>query len=88
MFNQVAILYIRITAIKINCLSVSHCMNTLCPCTWVFVMSSSTQLYCIVHIIIFSIVIAIILSAEPPFQACKGGIHMDALLPVNERKCF
>ena len=59
-------------------------METLCPCTWPFVMIPSGHLYCLVHLVTFSIVIAIILSTDPPLQALSEGV----LLPTDERKRF
>ena len=60
------------------------CMETLCPCTWPFVIMPSAHLYCLVHLVTFSIVIAIILSTDPPLQALSEGV----LLPTDERKRF
>lgn len=47
-------------------------------------MMPSAHLYCLVHIVTFSIVIAIILSTDPPLQALAEGV----LLPTDERKRF
>ena len=47
-------------------------------------MMPSVHLYCLVHLVTFSIVIAIILSADPPLQALSEGV----LLPTDERKRF
>jgi hypothetical protein len=59
-------------------------MDTLCPCTWPFVLDSSSHLYLLVHLVTFSIVIGIILSTEAPLHALSEGV----MLPTDERKRF
>ena len=63
-------------------------MDTLCPCTWPFVAMPSFQLYCIVHLVTFAIVIAIILSTDPPPIPNKDSLHASLMIPTNERKAF
>tara|TARA_X000000368_G_scaffold418304_1_gene417496 strand:+ start:1389 stop:1541 length:153 start_codon:yes stop_codon:yes gene_type:complete len=48
----------------------------------------SFQLYCIVHLITFAIVIAIILSTDPPPVPTKDSLHASLMIPTNERKAF